>query len=51
MKQQPKQTKTVPHNFSKRIVGRPYCSGCGLMLLNNEATRKRAAKPCESLED
>jgi len=27
-----------------------YCSGCGLVALNNEATRKRMAKPCESME-
>jgi len=28
-----------------------YCPGCGLVALKNEATRKRMAKPCESMEN
>ena len=46
-----KAFKKVPHNFNKKICRWVYCSGCGLVALNNEATRKRMAKPCESMED
>ena len=43
--------KTTAHRFNKKICGWVYCSGCGLVALNNDATRKRMSKPCESMED
>lgn len=51
---QQKVFKTVPHKFNGKMT-KPcpwvYCTGCGLVLLNNDATRKRANKPCQSMED
>jgi len=46
-----KQFKKVPHQFTKRIFHWLYCSGCGLVNLKNESTRKRIAQSCESMED
>jgi len=46
-----KSFKTTSHSFSKKVCSWVYCSGCGLVALNNEATRKRMQKPCESMED
>ncbi len=48
---QQKSFKTTSHIFNKKIVSWMYCSGCGLVALNNEATRKRMQKPCESMEN
>jgi hypothetical protein len=50
-KQQQRTFKTTQHVFNKKIVSWMYCSGCGLVALNNEATRKRMQKPCVSMED
>ncbi len=36
-----------PHRFTKRILHWPYCAGCGLVALKNEATRQRMRQPCE----
>ncbi len=46
-----KKYKTVPHNFNKKVFNWFYCSGCGLVTLKNESTRKRMAQTCESMED
>ena len=46
-----KRFKTVPHQFTKKICHWFYCSGCGLVNLKNEATRKRMMLGCESMED
>lgn len=46
-----KKFKTVPHQFSGRIFHWLYCTGCGLVNLKNDATRKRMAMSCESMED
>ena len=46
-----KTFKTTKHIFNKKIVSWVYCSGCGLVALNNDSTRKRMTKPCESMED
>jgi len=35
-----------PHSFSKTIVGKAYCSNCGLILLNNRITRWCVKKGC-----
>lgn len=50
-KQQQKAFKAVPHVFSKKIVSWMYCSGCGLVALNNDVTRKRMQQSCEAMED
>lgn len=37
------------HDFTGRVCKKipwPYCRGCGLLLLKNEATRRAARKPC-----
>lgn len=46
------QVRRQPHAFKmlKRLAW-PVCSGCGLMLLRNEATRKAAKALCEVYED
>lgn len=36
-----------PHSFTERALHWPYCAHCGLLLLNNEVTRRWAAKVCE----
>lgn len=46
-----KEFKTVPHSFTKKVMSWVYCSGCGLVALNNESTRKRIARNCESMEE
>ena len=46
-----KQFKTVPHQFNKKVCHWVYCSGCGLVALKNESTRKRMAEGCQSMED
>lgn len=46
-----KKYKTVPHQFTKKVFNWLYCSGCGLVTLKNESTRKRMAQSCESMED
>lgn len=45
--------KTSPHLFNGKLHCLPwyYCSGCGLILLNNDATRRRANQPCFSMEN
>lgn len=48
--------KKTPHKFNGRLGGKaklpwPYCTGCGLVLLNNESTRKRAQQSCDSMEE
>ena len=39
-----------PHVFNRKILYWSYCSGCGMVLLNNEVSRKKARKQCEGLE-
>ncbi len=46
-----KAFKTTMHSFNRKVCSWAYCSGCGLVALNNDATRKRMAKPCESMEE
>lgn len=46
-----KKYKTVPHNFSGHVFHWRYCTGCGLVTLKNESTRKRMERSCESMED
>lgn len=46
-----KQFSKVAHQFTKRVFHWPYCSGCGLVLLKNESSQKRATEGCESMED
>jgi len=46
-----KTFKTSVHVFNKKVCSWVYCSGCGLVALNNEATRKRMSKPCEAMEE
>lgn len=46
-----KKFSTTAHSFTKRVFHWPYCSGCGLVLLKNESTARRAVGPCESMED
>lgn len=41
----------VQHQFTKKICHWLYCSGCGLVALNNEPTRIRISQGCESMED
>jgi len=45
-----KSFKTTKHIFNKKVCHWAYCSGCGLVLLNNDLSRKLAQKPCESME-
>lgn len=44
--------QNVPHKFNKKVLNCPwwYCSGCGLVALNNDATRKAMQRPCNSME-
>lgn len=35
------------HKFDKKICHWWYCSGCGLVALKNDATRKRMKQKCE----
>lgn len=42
-----KEIEKDPHCFGHRkIVGVPYCCGCGLMLLKNDATREAVRLGC-----
>jgi hypothetical protein len=34
------------HSWQYRIINWKVCSGCGLILLNNKASHKAAAKLC-----
>ena len=38
--------KIRQHVFTLRICSWRYCAGCGLIMLNNDATRAAAAGPC-----
>lgn len=44
------QYKHEPHSFKEdcRITGKPYCSKCGLIALNNPFTRWSIEKGCLS---
>ena len=44
---EPPKTKKVPHEFTRRVLHWPYCKYCGLVKLNNAASRKAAKKKCE----
>lgn len=46
-----KAFKKVPHNFNKKVCHWMYCSGCGLVALKNDSTRKRMQQSCESMEE
>lgn len=35
-----------PHNMTKRILHWFYCVNCGLLALNNEASRLALRRPC-----
>jgi hypothetical protein len=39
------------HSFVLRICSWFYCARCGLILLNNDATRRAASSPCRNRED
>lgn len=45
--------KTTAHSFwQRRFMPWPYCKRCGLILLNNRATKKAARRACpDYLED
>jgi len=43
--------KTVPHQFTKKVFNWLCCTGCGLVTLKNESTRKRMQESCVSMED
>ena len=40
--------KFVSHSFTKTIVGKKYCSRCGLMALNNPFTEWAIDKGCNN---
>lgn len=46
-----KSFKTTKHISNKKVCHWVYCSGYGLVALNNETSRKKMQKPCESMED
>jgi hypothetical protein len=46
-----KKFKTVPHQFTIKVFNWLSCTGCGLVTLKNEATRKRMTESCVSMED
>lgn len=46
-----KKFKTVPHQWNGKICSWVYCTGCGLVALRNDSTRKRMQQGCESMED
>lgn len=52
-KEHRKKFKIVPHRFDKKCLSGPwhYCSGCGLLALNNDVTRKSMRRPCNSMEE
>lgn len=45
-KYQKESYKYVAHSFNRTIVGKQYCSKCGLMALNNSFTRWAIDKGC-----
>lgn len=46
-----KAFKKVPHSFNKKVCHWMYCSGCGLVALKNDSTKKRMKQSCESMEE
>lgn len=46
-----KKFKTVPHQFTRKVFNWLSCTGCGLVTLKNEATKKRMQESCVSMED
>lgn len=48
---QSRKFKKQPHQFTKKVCHWMYCSGCGLVALKNESTRKRIEQSCESMEE
>ena len=46
-----KKFKVAAHQFTKKVFHWRYCSGCGLVNLKNESTRKRMVEGCQSMED
>jgi len=38
--------KLVPHTFRAGVVGKSYCTGCGLIALNNKFTSWAVSKGC-----
>lgn len=40
-----------PHVFKYRFIKWFYCHHCGMLPLNNAASRKDAAKPCKALNE
>lgn len=49
--EQQKKFKTSSHTFNKMIFHWRLCTGCGMVLLKNERSRKKASRPCESMEE
>ena len=43
--------QNVAHSFNRKVLNWVYCSGCGLLALNNEVTRRAMNKPCPSMEE
>ena len=41
----------VPHRFDRKVCHWVYCSGCGLVALKNDRTRKLMNRPCNSMEE
>jgi hypothetical protein len=46
-----RQFQKVAHSFTKKVCHWFYCSGCGLVALKNESTRKRMQEPCDAMEE
>jgi len=46
-----KQFRTTPHQWNGKICSWVYCTGCGLVALRNDSTRKRMQQGCESMEE
>lgn len=45
----PKQSyKMQGHSFSRTASGKPYCTNCGLMALNNDFSRWSVKHGCNS---
>ena len=38
----------VAHSFTKRMVGKPMCSNCGMLKLNNTFSRWAVDKGCNN---
>lgn len=45
------KSKFVPHRFVGKLCGYTYCTQCGLLLMNNKASKKAQAKLCDVGED